>query len=742
MRISLTLLCALPLVSCSHLPSFGDRRTSPSFAPIDTEFLAQYAATRRFSAGRPNAIEVTPEGDAVLFLRSGPRSFVQDLYAFDTATGEERVLLTADQILRGAEEQLTAEERARRERMRETARGITSYQISKDGRRILVPLSGRLFVIERGTGQVTELPDDGGYPLDPRFSPDAAKVACVRNNELYVIDIADRTQTQLTTGANENITHGLSEFVAQEEMSRYEGYWWSPDSRFLAYQRTDTSGVEQFSIADPMHPEKPAETWPYPRPGKANAKVALGVISASGSETTWVPWDVETYPYLATVTWMENSPLTMLVQNRRQTEELLLSVDHLTGYSTELLKERDPAWINLDQDMPHWLDDGSGFLWTTERHGAWQLELRDRMGALRHAVTPEEFRFGSFVSYDHRTKSAYFTGGDPTQTHVFRARVDTDAPRLERLTTEWGVHSFTFGKNHSVYVHWFSGREVGDELIVRRADGSVAGRLTSVAERPPFMPNVELTTVGSDPAFHAAIIRPRDFDASRRYPVIVSVYAGPHGQMVSAMPRRYLLSQWMADHGFIVVTFDGRGTPNRGRAWERAVKGDLIKIPLEDQVTALHAAGRYYPELDLSRVGVHGWSFGGYFTAHAVMQRPDVYHAGVSGAPVCDWRDYDTHYTERYMGLPDENPAGYDAAAIQTYADRLSRPLLIIHGTADDNVYFLNSLKLSNALFKAGKPHALLPLSGFTHMVPEPLVTQRLYERILGFFMEHLRTPA
>lgn len=710
---------------------------------INTDFLAQYAATRRFGAGRPASIKVTPTGDAVLFLRSGPRSFVQDLFAFDTTTGQERVLLTADRILQGAEEHLTPEEKARRERMRQSARGITSYQLSKDGGRILITLSGRMYVIERRSGEVTPLPEEGGFPLDPQFSPDASKVACVREGELYVIHIADETQTKLTSGAGRDITHGLSEFVAQEEMGRFHGYWWSPDSERIVFQRTDTSRVERLHIMELTHPEQSPQDWPYPKPGKANAQVALGIISANGGETTWVPWDGEAYPYLAMVTWMENSPLTILVQNRPQTEELLLSVDHTTGYSTTLLKETDPAWINLDQDMPHWLEDGSAFLWTTERNGAWQLELRGRNGALVRSLTPTDFRFKGFVSCDNRVRNVYMSGGeDPTQTQVFRASLVLEQPHLSQVSSGPGSHSFTFAHDHSVYVHTHSGIDGKEQIVVRRADGSEVGRLTSVAEEPPFVPHVELTTVGGDPLFYAAIIRPRDFNPGLKYPVIVSVYGGPHGQMVSASPRRYLLNQWMADHGFIVVTIDGRGTPNRGREWERAIKGDLIKIPLQDQVTALQWLGNQYRELDLSRVGIHGGSFGGYFTAHAVMQRPDVYHAGVAVASVCDWLDYDTHYTERYMGMPEENPDGYQNAAVQTYADRLERPLLIIHGTADDNVYFLHSLKMSDALFRAGKHHEFLPLGGFTHMVPDPLVTQRLNTGILSFFKEHLGGPS
>jgi len=280
---------------------------------------------------------------------------------------------------------------------------------------------------------------------------------------------------------------------------------------------------------------------------------------------------------------------------------------------------------------------------------------------------------------------------------------------------------------------------------VHRADGSVVGELPSVAEKPPFVPRVEMTKLGSGAGFYAALVRPQKFDSKKRYPVIVNVYGGPlqpsASGMVTASMGQWLLEQWIADQGFILVSLDGRGTPARGHDWERAIGKHFGSVPLEDQVAGLQALGKKYRELDLNRVGIYGWSFGGYLSALGVLRRPDVFKAAVAGAPPTDWLDYDTHYTERYLGLPDTDADAYQEASLLTYAAGLQRPLLLIHGTGDDNVYFRHTLKLADALFRAGRNFELLPLSSMTHMTPDPVVTERLYSRIAGFFQIHLGKP-
>ncbi|MCP3980249.1 MAG: prolyl oligopeptidase family serine peptidase [bacterium] len=712
---------------------------SSALAAEGDDFLERYAATYRFRLGRPTSIWPAADGRHVLFLRSGPRSFVRALYELDVQTGRERRIVTADALLGGADEVLTAEERARRERLRLAARGIAAFELSQDGTTILVPLSGRLFLVDRSSGRFRELPSEHGPAIDPRLSPDGKRIAVVRNGEVFVMDVADGDERRLTSGAGNGVTHGLAEFVAQEEMSRHHGLWWSPDSRRLLYQRSDTTGLEVMHIMDPTHPERAPATWPYPRPGMKNADVRLGLISVDGGDTTWIEWNREAFEYLAAVEWSKHGPPTILVQNRKQTIQRLLRIEPRDGSTKLLLEERDDAWVEIDERMPFWLGESRGFLWTTERNGTRQLELRLADGSPARELTPPDAGFRRFEHYFPSDDSVVYSGGsDPTQSHLYRQPLKPGA-RRKRATNEPGVHSLASRRRGTMSVHVAALLDGTRAYRPFGAGGTVALELRSVAESPGLEPRIELTRVGRDPEFHAVIVRPRAFDAERRYPVIVHVYGGPTSVMVRADPSRYLLDQWLADRGYIVVAIDGRGTPNRGRAWHRAVKHDLIAVPLEDQVRALRLLGERYPELDLERAGIYGWSFGGYFSAMAVMRHPELFRAAVAGAPVVDWRDYDTHYTERYMDLPQDNGEGYDAANVLTYVDRLDRPLLIVHGTSDDNVYFMHSLKLADALFRAGKSFDFLPLPGFTHMVPDPLVTRRLYGRILSHFDRALK---
>ena len=712
----------------------------------DPDQIGQYATTVRFSLGHPRAFQVVPDGSAALFLRTDPGSKQGDLFELNVATGQERVLLTAAKILQGAEEELSEEERARRERTRTHARGINSYSLSHSGKELLVPLSGRLYVVNRASGATREIGaenTDAGSPMDARFSADDSRIAFVRGSDVYVADAATGAQTRLTKSEAEHVSHGVAEFVAQEEMGRYRGFWWSPDGARMAIQRTDESQVETLWIHDPTHPAKPPRSHKFPRAGTVNADVRLGVFAiarpADGTPAAppvWIEWDRQAYPYLVTVRWQKRGPLTLVVQNRAQTELVVLAADPETGETRRLHMEHDAAWLNIDQSVPHWLPGGDRFLWSSERDGMRRVEVRSADGEHMRWLTPSTLNVGHIDSV--HDGAAIVSGREtPLDTHLYRVPLDGSAA-AERITGGGGHHSAAFGRDAGgAWVHTTLGGAHGHRSVLRRGDAEIA-TVRTLASPPPFVPEVEFTQVGAR-GFHAAIVRPRDFEEGRQYPVVVYVYGGPTHAIVSRWPTRYFVQQWIADHGFVVVMVDARGTPWRGRAWQRSVHRDVISLPVEDQVTALQALGERYPELDLTRVGIYGWSFGGYFSSMAVMRRPDVFHSAVSVAPVADWHDYDTHYTERYMGVPAENRPGYRSTSLLTWAPKLERPLLVIHGTADDNVFLTHTLRLSDALFRAGRAHVFLPLSGFTHMVHGREPSIRLWQRIARHFVDTLQ---
>ena len=731
-------LCALFCLAGAPAaaPASPPQGPAPQAPAIDEGFITQFAATYGFRLGQPQQLAIAPDGD-VLFTRTPPRSFVADLFERDSATGAVRKVLDAQSLLGGSDERLSAEEKARRERLRQATRGISGFELSRDGNRLLVPLSDRLFLVERASGAVVELDTGDGFPFDPQLSPAADRVAFVVDGDLWLVDArAGARPRRLTTRPSPTVENAVAEFVAQEEMDRTRGYWWSPDGGRLAYQRNDVSPVDTIWVADPAHPDQAPTPFRYPRAGRPNAEVTLGVIATSGGETTWIDWDHARWPYLTRVLWPDHGPLTIVVMNRAQTELAVLSVDD-RGKTKTLLTESDPRWLDLpDPELPRWLADGSGFLWASERRGAWQLELRGADGSLARELTPLDLGLQGYAGFDEDARVVWVVAdSDPTQGRVWRVPLEG---KVSLLTTEEGVHSATVARKGGWAATSLDPIDGRRRVEVRRPDGSVAGTLPSTDEQPPWLPTVEWTTARvGERAFQAAIVRPRAFERGRRYPVIAHVYLGPTSQMVLRTPRKYLLDQWYADAGFVVVAIDGRGTPHRGHDWLRAVHKDLITLALGDQVDALRALGARHPELDLDRVGIYGWSFGGYASAMAVLLRPDVFRAAVAGAPVTDWALYDTFYTERYMQTPQENPEGYARTSAIAHASELTRPLLVVHGTTDDNVHFANSLGLVQALFRAGKDFELLPVAA-THMTPDPVVALALHRKTLAFFRTHL----
>ena len=728
---------------------------TPAPPPPDP-VLRQIAETRKFQNGAPNSVKMDRSGAHVFFLRSPADSPVQSLHVFEVDAGQARELLSAEALLKGTTQQLSPAERAQLERRRVAARGLVSYQLSDDGKTIVAPLSGRLYRVDVAgllAGRTVEqsvkvLPPTG--VLDPRLSPDAKTVSYVKGWDLYVLDLASGKERRLSTGGSDRVTHGVAEFVAQEEMDRYDGSWWSPDSKLIAYEEADTRAVETFTLGDPAHPESAFQTVPYPRPGKPNAKVRLGIVPVTGNgKTVWVKWDAEKYPYLTQVKWPRKGALTLYVMDRVQQHALLLTVDPKTGATRTLLEVEDPAWINLQhygserrgEPLPLWLPDGSAFFWVTERNGAPEAEIRSVDGRrLGSWVRPDQQLF-RILGYDVTERALYYQASpESPDLVVMRVR---DGGNPERVVGQPGERVQVSG----MIAEEGSTRLVSIETPTSLPDWSVfdrggrfIGRIPAVRATPLRPPAPEYRKLGPQ-GFWSFVLRPRDARPGQKLPTIVSIYGGPHVNHVQSSARTLLTDQWLADQGFLVVGFDNRGTPRRGREWERAIRGNFAGVVLEDQVAALQLLGQQVPEVDLARVGITGWSFGGYASALAVLKRPDVFKAAVAGAPVTDQRNYDTFYTERYLGLPEAPGDIYEKNSLLPLAPGLERPLLLVHGTTDDNVYFLHSLLLSDRLFRAGRAHQFLPLSGYTHMVADPVMQESLERRTVEFFRAALGVP-
>jgi dipeptidyl-peptidase-4 len=687
------------------------------------EFPRQLARTRYFSLGVPRDFTVSPDGARVVFLRSKAGDDpLTCLWSLEVATGEERCLVDPLELATEGESRLTDAERARRERVRELAEGVTAYATDHEVRRAVFALPGRLFLVDLLDGGVRELPALGSAD-DPQLDPTGARVAYVLSGALHVLEIGG-TDRVLAQDEGANVTWGLAEFAAAEEMGRHHGCWWSPDGSKLAVARVDERTVRVWYIGDPTDPAAAPRAVPFPQAGTDNADVTLHVFDVATGERLEVVWNRKSLPYLARVNWSKGSPLSLLVQSRDQRVTQLLEIDEATGAASLVREERDERWIDLAEDAPVRLSDGRLVTVVAD-----EKTDTNRLAVDFEPVTPPGLQVRGVSSAG---KSVLFTASEePTEVHLWLC---SDAG-LVRLSEKPGVYSGIGDGDVTVLVA--STLEEPSARVSILRDGEPAAEIRNVSERPVVRPRPIFLHLG-ERELRAALLLPAGLDPDQPLPVLMDPYGGPHFARVVRSFTEYSESQWFADHGFAVLVVDGRGTPGRGPRWDREVYRDF-GVALEDQVDALQAAGERFPFLDLSRVGIRGWSFGGYLSAMAVLRRPDVFHAAVAGAPVTDLRWYDTHYTERYLGHPAEEPDVYARNSIVADASRLERPLLLIHGLSDDNVYVAHTLALSAALFEAGRFHELVLLPNATHMTRSEAVTENVLRVQLDFLRRSLR---
>ncbi len=681
------------------------------------------ARTLRFTLGIPRNVTVSPDGRTVRFIRTPDGTTrTGQLWELDVESGVETVLVDPAELLGDGGEQLSAEERSRRERSRESAAGLVAYDVDATGRWACFALSGQLWAVDLGARAVTTLPSLGAV-IDPRLDPTGRHVAYASGGSLRIVGVDGEDDRALVAPETESQVWGQAEFIAAEEMERFRGFWWAPDGQSLLVERFDDAPVQTWHIADPENPDREPVSQRYPAAGTPNADVTLWHVDLDGGRTEIV-WDREAFEYLARVTWTPHGAPLLQVLSRDQKASQVLSVDVATGATTVLRTLRSDAWVELSS-APRFTPDGR---LVTVEDAAWRGVVVDG-----ERVTPDGWQVRSIIeTYDDCVIAT--ASEEPVEVQVVRFGFDgTVTP----LTDGAALHGAVIGGPTTVVVR--SGLDVvGTTVTAHSADGEQTP-VRVLAEPAPHEPAVTILRAGPG-EIRTAVLFPSGHErGSHRLPVLMDPYGGPHAQRVLSSARAYLEAQWLADQGFCVVIADGRGTPGRGRQWEVGVLHELATVTLDDQVTALEAVAQAYPDdVDPSRVGITGWSYGGYLSALAVLKRPDVFHVAVAGAPVTEWRLYDTCYTERYLGDPNVQPDVYDRNSLIPMAPLLERPLMLIHGLADDNVVAAHTLRLSSALLAAGRAHTVLPLSGVTHMTPQEVVAENLKLLQVQFLKEHL----
>jgi dipeptidyl-peptidase-4 len=724
---------------------------NPIKSPISLEEVAKIPLP---GMAIPGDLAFSPDDRLATFLYSPEGNLTRKLFGYNLQTGELKIFAAPD--LPGVtEENVSLEEALLRERMRQMETGVTKYAWAKHGQRILIPLQGALYICDepfqpwRCLVQATP-----GQPiLEARFSPDGQWVSYVQDAELHLLPVAGGQPRQLTFGAREaGKTHGLAEYIAQEEMHRREGAWWSPNSRWLAFTEVDESHIPVYRI---LHQGKDAlgeaaqEDHRYPFAGQPNAKVRLGVISIEGGEPVWMDLGKDEDIYLARVHWLPDGRLAAQIQNRQQTQLDLMVFDLQTGQGQLLLRETSPIWINLHdifRPLQQPYEEQSGLLiWASERTGYRHLYLLDAGGNVLRPLTSGEWMVDALVGVDEKNERVYFTATleSPLESHLYV--ITFSGGRPQRLTQEPGMHQVVIDHTCQTFLDTRHALDKPPAVTLRSLkDGEL---LATIFE--PLDPRLEIFSLPvpelvslknrHGDMLYGMVYRPPASFGEGPFPTVVHIYGGPGSQQV-ANSWGYTVrmrAQYLASLGFLVFALDNRGSARRGLLFEGAIQGDMGQYEVEDQVDGV----RWLVEqglADAQRVGIYGWSYGGYMAAMCLARAPETFRAAVAGAPVTAWDGYDTHYTERYMGLPQRNPEGYQNSSVMSHVKNMTGKLMLVHGLIDENVHFRHTARLINALIAARKNYDLLLFPDERHS-PRKLA-DRVYmeQRICDFFLQNL----
>jgi len=684
-------------------------------------FPKQFAQTRRFSSGRARSFVLSPENNLVFFVRAISKTDLRlALFCLDAVSGKESLLINPQDLKIKDEEFLPAQEKARRERLRESGSGITTFSIDKSGENLCFALNGELWYFQVSSRKILNLEIPGAI-IDPRFSPDGKYIAGVVNGGLYLYSVTEKSGKTLIKSENENVTYGLVDFIAAEELNRYRGFWWSPESTSLVVERVDESEVALVNLADPTDPKTEVRTHRYPFAGTKNPSCEFYVIDLMGNKNK-LDIDSQEFEYVTEVDFYSENLVHLTLLTRDQKNMVLKEFNLSSNNSKDLWARNHKSWVEVTAGAPRLFEN---HLISLEGKDNRQLFV-DGL-----AITDSSFDVRSILAVDKQGIFLQISKSQSTSALIF---VDWKG----QITPVGPQDAFISG-----------GKKEHLTLIVEANETSWARKVTVISNNhkfeikdeqdfPEFNPRIEYFEAGKN-KISTSVVFPTWLTDEKNLPVIVAPYGGPHFASCMKNAATYISEQWLADQGFIVIVAENRGTPGRGQNWEYEIYENWSEKILEDQITVLDETDKKYPGLlDLNNVGITGWSFGGYFAALAVLDAPERFHAAIAGAPVTDLRWYDTAYSERYLGNPIHDESKYDQFSLINRAHKLTRPLLLIHGLADDNVLAMHTLKFSAKLFAEGKMHQFIPLSGVSHMTPQEVITENLLRMQLDFFKTNL----
>jgi dipeptidyl-peptidase-4 len=723
--------------------------SSPALAQAPAQKLTPERVFADPSLTGPAArgVAFSPDGRLVTYLKPKDEDQqVLDLWAVEAAGGEPRRLVDS-RALQPEDRTLSEAEKARRERARISNRGIVDYHWDDEGRRLLVPLDGDLYLAEAANGAVRRLTQTAGDEVDAKVSPKGRHVSFVRDQDLMVVDLATGGERAITTGGEGLVSYGVAEFIAQEEMGRFTGYWWSPDESRIAYTRVDESGVDIVPRTDIGPSGATVVEQRYPRAGRPNARVQLFVQAFAGGQPVEVDLGSDPDIYLARVDWaVDGRTLYVQRQSRDQKRLDLLAVDPSTGRGRVILTETAGTFINLNDDFRP-LKDGT-FLWSSERSGFRHLEHRAADGKLIRSLTKGAWPVWALTGVDESNGTVFFLASKdtPLERHLYAVNLRRPAePR--KLTSGQGWWSVDMAKGGRAFVGSYSDPATPPRTALYAADGRLVRWIEEnrLDGKHPYAPYVsrhatpEFGTVRTDDGveLHYAVTRPRNFDPRKRYPAILQVYAGPTSQQVLRQWRP-LTDQLLLEAGYVLLRVDNRGVENRGVAFQAPMHLKPGVFEIRDQLVGVRWL-KSQPFIDPERVGVMGWSYGGYATLMLMTEPGAGFRAGAAGAPPTDWRLYDTHYTERYFGMPEANKADYDRGEVVARLPKLEGDLLLLHGMADDNVTFDNSTRVMAALQSQSRPFEVMLYPGERHGIRGQAKGLHLWRTYLDFFGRKLR---